>query len=334
MALKCPSHRAKSLQAMKARTQASVSERALMLALAKDGRAVSLAMLGDWRKEGLLPPLASRGRGAGAGRLYFWNNANIFAHARCAHDLLARHGSHATVIRLLWMCGYPVAPAKARRALLKHIKRPVAWKIRKAEMAHDGRDGTDSNSEAWLTGIILKLCSSFAPGQRSEMEEIYSDLQRAGELLGFLGTMAGEARHRLFTVFSLVLSAIENSSLVAASDDHDLGQARQLTETVVRFLQQMDGKGEQDDSRLLRLMESVGEPIFLCALLLQRTGYRAHLMQTHDAMAALLQRMQQGAALNRDATAFMLRQELSDVWKAPPDMLQPKNPQSTLVPKP
>jgi hypothetical protein len=323
MALKRMTLSTKSSQSMKTRAPTSVSERELMQALTEDGCAVSLTKLSDWRKEGLLPPFASRGRGAGAGRFYFWSDRNVLAQARCVHDLLSRHGNHATAIRLLWLCGYPVPPAKARRALLKHAKRPVAWQIREAAMAEDAMDAQYGNGEGWLTGIILKLCSSFAPSQRSEMEGVYSDLQRAGEALGFLGTMASEPRHRLFTAFSLVLSAIENSSIVAASDDHDLETARQLTESAVRFIQHLDGKAEDDAIKLTRLMETLGEPVFLCVLLLQRTGYRAHLMQTHGVMASLLQRMNNGTSLNQDATAFMLRQELADIWKVPPSMQQP-----------
>ena len=71
----------------------------------------------------------------------------------------------------------------------------------------------------------------------------------------------------------LVLSAIENSSIVAASDDHDLETARQLTESAVRFIQHLDGKAEDDAIKLTRLMETLGEPVFLCVLLLQRTVF-------------------------------------------------------------
>ena len=296
-----------------------------MLALAEDNRVVSLVQLSAWRKGGLLPPLASRG--SGAGRRYQWDDNNILAHARYAHDLLARHGSHSTAIRLLWLCGYTISPAKARRALLKHTKRSVSWQIRKAAVADDTTDTRYGNCEEWLTGVILKLCSSFASSERSEMEGVYNDLQRAGEALGFLGTMAEERKRRLFTAFSLVLSAIENSSIVAASDDHDLENARLHTESAVRFIQQLDGKEEDGAIKLARLMESLAEPIFLCVLLLQRTGYRAHLMQSHDVMTSLLQHkhVKNRSKLIQDATAFKFRQVLVDIWKEPPDVSQPKH---------
>jgi len=308
---------------MSARSAVTTSERELLLALKNDGRTVSLAQLSDWRKEGLLPPLASRGRGVGAGRLYYWTDADILAQARCAHDLLTRHGHHATVIRLLWLCGHPVPPAKARRALLKHAKRPIAWQIRKPALAEDARDVQASTGEALLTSIIFKLCSSFTASQRSEMEDMHGDLHRAGEVLGLFDNITHESRHRLFTALSLVLGAIGNTSIIVASSDYDLANARLITESAVRFIQRLEDNAHDDAVRLIRLMETLGEPLFLCALLLQRTGYRAHLMQTHDVMAALLQRMGTAEPQERNTMAALLRQKLVDVWKEPPSMLEP-----------
>src|SRR5690606_17425337 len=101
-----------------------ISERQLLAALQQAHVEVSSAQLSDWRKEGLLPPLSSRGRKAGGGRIYYWSQSGILDQARCVHALLARHGRHSAAMLVLWLCGYPVAASRARRAWLQRARRP------------------------------------------------------------------------------------------------------------------------------------------------------------------------------------------------------------------
>src|ERR1700722_11339795 len=59
------------IRTVRFRPETSTSERQLVLARAASGRRVSLEQLAAWRKDGLLPPLASHGIRA-AGRCYYW----------------------------------------------------------------------------------------------------------------------------------------------------------------------------------------------------------------------------------------------------------------------
>jgi len=322
MALRCRTRFSRrAFSVMKSRTTATVSERELMAALRQEGVAVSLAELGDWRKEGLMPPLSSRGRGAGGGRVYYWSEANILDQARCVHDLLARHGRHSTAMLVLWLCGYPVSMAKARRAWLQRARRPRNWQIRNAALA----DGAAAGGETVLLQAILKLCSSFADSQRSEMLEMQDALLRAGAALGFPEMMGNELRHRVFTALGLVLAAIESSSLLAAAGDSDLEAARALTETCARLVRRLDAPQDiADPIALAHRMEALGKPLFLCALLLQRTGYRSHLAQSHAAMRLLLTRLGKDAA-ERSRLLAAFRAEIAQIWAAGPEAARRTN---------
>ena len=67
---------------MKFRPNTTTSERQLCIALAATGRTVSLDELTAWRKDGLLPPMASTGLGAGKGKSYYWREEEIVARAQ------------------------------------------------------------------------------------------------------------------------------------------------------------------------------------------------------------------------------------------------------------
>ena len=99
---------------MRYRPDTSISERELVLALAAGGRHVALSRLVNWRKEGLLPPLASSG--VGNGRSYYWREPNILAQAELVHDCLARHGRSDATIITLWLKGFWIPLPQLRRA--------------------------------------------------------------------------------------------------------------------------------------------------------------------------------------------------------------------------
>ena len=182
---------------MKLRALHTTSERDMIVALRSGGRQVSLAQLSDWRKEGLLPPLASRGLGPNKGRRYYWNEENILAHAQCVHDLLKRHRQHSIVILILWLCGYPVALAKVRRAWLRHTRGVKIWPIRNAAprdiaLQWPYPDLLEGNrADTVFLKTILKLSSTFTAGRNAGTDALYETLRRAGDALGYKSEATG-----------------------------------------------------------------------------------------------------------------------------------------------
>lgn len=284
----------------------SISERALIEALKAANVDVTAAQLSDWRKEGLLPPLSSRGRGTGGGRIYYWNDTAIRDQARCVHELLERHGRHCTAMLVLWLCGYPVPAARARRAWLRRASRPRIWQLRHARPEAGGA-GLFS-----LPHLALLLCGSLSAGQRTEAQSMYAALARMGEMFGLTQDLPEESKHRFFTSLHLVLGAIEDSSLLALSRDADMEAARHLTQTLVALAQPVLAPAAERALEQMRLMDAVGAPIFLCSLLLLRTGYGARIAASQAALTAVLSPLQ-GGPIPPDGLD-RLRRKLSGIW--------------------
>ncbi len=117
---------------MPGRSHSTTSERELVVALAQEGRIVTLANLAGWRKEGLLPALASQGLGTGKGRAYYWNEPEIVAHACATFDLLRKYGRPETVLWMLWLHGFAVPIAQFRRAWAARSRNRMVWTTRLA----------------------------------------------------------------------------------------------------------------------------------------------------------------------------------------------------------
>jgi len=321
---------------MKFRAKTTTSERQLIVALAESGRHVSHPQLSGWRKEGLLPPLANRGLGPAKGKSYHWNHENIVVQAQCVHDLLARHGRRSVATLVLWLCGYPISLIKVRRAWLQRSKRPKTWQLRNASTI--GKPETQAwpysparnRADAILLKTVLTLCGSFTAGQRSETEELYETLHRASEALGYTADTTNEVQYRLFNALSVVLSAIEGSSFLTVASEEDMASARRLTAASVRMVQALTaGNAEKAcPVELTRLMEILGAPLFLCVLLLQRTGYDNQLCKSLAALEGLQAALIENTLSDRDQLLTLFRSQLAKIWSAPPT--PPKNP----VPEP
>jgi hypothetical protein len=114
---------------------ATTSERALLIAMIESGRRVSLAMLGKWREQGLLPPFASSRLGQGKGKGYFWREPTIFPQAAFAYDII-RAGKADFLPICLWVAGFPVSTHLFRRAWLHNARNRKPWSSKPpAEMA-------------------------------------------------------------------------------------------------------------------------------------------------------------------------------------------------------
>jgi len=277
---------------VKLRPDSTTSERQLVQAMATTGRPVTLADLANWRKDGLLPPLASHGLGPGKGKSYYWREENILTHACAAFDLLGKYGRPDTVTWMLWLCGFCVPLPQLRRAWAHRCKsrrpmplRPAADPV-PALAPDDFLDGfeTAGGLPCFLLNVVLKLGASLAPDRDGEAAEMVALLRRLLARVmrpnhaDGLGD-AGLAR-QLWQLIRIVGSVLETSELVAETKDTDLQEAQRHLCAAARLLQEcsiMDARDDAHAPALLwppQLAEQLGPPLFVLILVLLRSGHR------------------------------------------------------------
>lgn len=98
-------------------TQTQLRDRLLELGIDRDVRTLT-----NWRQKGLLPPLQRTGAGRGCGARWFWDEDQL-DQAIAIDYLLRRSGLVEETVFALWLSGYPVDTAAARRAWIQHLKR-------------------------------------------------------------------------------------------------------------------------------------------------------------------------------------------------------------------
>jgi len=310
---------------MKLEAEIATTEQQLAEALEASGRPISLLQLKDWRKEGLLPPLACHGLGTGKGKIYYWNEVNIVAHAQCVYDLLARHSRYSVSLLILWICGYPVPHARVRRAWLQRFRKPKTWQLRNVFTAHQKTlqlgtlPSTQETADVALLHVVLTLCGSLSASHRSEAEEFYQVLRNTSEAFGYTITPGNEVEHRLFTALSLTLSAVESSSLISVASEEDMNAACDFTAEIISTIQRLtsDKTESNHPTALMDLAEKLGPSLFLCALLLQRTGYQEHLAQSSAAAKKLSAETISGIS-NRKQAIKTFKSHIERIWRTAP----------------
>src|SRR5437868_11243428 len=162
---------------MKKTPDSDISEPELLKAMIARGRNVSLQTFANWRRSGLLPPLANRGRGQGKGKHYYWSQRDILSHALHVYDLLKADAARDTVVLILWLSGFDVPIEQFRRAWLHRIKYDRVWKVQRqsAPWAEEGPrsrlalKGNSKNLESFsrdaraLLNLTLAVSATLAP---------------------------------------------------------------------------------------------------------------------------------------------------------------------------
>jgi hypothetical protein len=295
------------LDDVKYRADSTTSERQLLLAMTDAGRPASLAELAVWRKDGLLPPLASHGLGPGKGKSYYWREPNIVSQACTAFDCLKKYGRSDTAIWMLFLSGFRISLPQFRRAWAYRSKTRSAWEIRSAEnflKIPDGQDileGLDArgNTSLLLLNFALTLCGAVAPDEDGEDLMIVELLQhtlgrvtRANDI----GAATSGMPERLWSMIRIVGAALETSSLIADTSDDDLRDAQQYLCAAGRLLhacndQSSPGAGFADGAVWsLWLAERLGRPLLLLILVLMRSGRRDILQHTAQRLEGFGQR--------------------------------------------
>jgi hypothetical protein len=263
--------------------------------MAGSGRTVTLANLVGWRKEGLLPPLASRGLGTGKGKYHYWAEPNILAHAKAAHDFLHKYGRPEVATWMLWLSGYPVPLPQLRRIWSYRSKIRKMWTARPAQrggltadiLGLRGRSmmGNQGGPAPLLLQAILALSGSLVPDDgdsASIVEIIERALAHVSRANGHSEFTHDLTARQLWLVLRIVSSALENSDLVSIANDDELRDAQKYVRLAGILLSQCDDLPSDEAGDAIWqtwLAERMAAPVFLLVLVLLRSGHKPMLEQ-------------------------------------------------------
>ena len=251
-----------------------MSERQLVLALARTGRNVALSRLAAWRKDGLLPPLASTG--VGAGRAYYWREPDILQQAEIVHDGLARHGRAEIVTVAMWLRGFTVALPKLKRAWQSCLKMRKTPTIRRPPTGQGWAAATD------LSGLLLQVTLGTAAAVQVDdaSRPALLLLAAAANRLEIAISDRGVQVRQFWQLAQLVASVLAASDLISEAEEAEMLKARVLLRTALRFVE--DSAGEDSE----RVADVLGETLFLFILTLLRSGQDAMLDTAFARIAA------------------------------------------------
>lgn len=256
---------------MRFRPDTSTSERQLVLALAAGGRNIALNDLSAWRKDGLLPPLASSGMGNG--RTYYWREPDILAQAQAAHDALQKHGRIDMTIVTLWLQGFRVPLTRLRRAWSYRSQQRKPLRIKKRA---PGRPLAEANFTTGLPGLLLQTmattCAAMDMGDKPQ--EVVSLLERALVKLGYARESdknRSMASH-LWQAIAVIAWALEAGDLVREASDEDMWKAQRYLRLVMQLLG--DCRESEDWSEIT---QTLAPNLFLLLLTQLRSGRGAFL---------------------------------------------------------
>ncbi|HEY4075313.1 MAG TPA: hypothetical protein VGM26_00140 [Rhizomicrobium sp.] len=251
-----------------------MSERQLTVALAASGRDVALARLVIWRKEGLLPPLASSG--VGSGRSYYWREPDILAQAEIVHDCLARHGRTDATIITLWLGGFRTPLTQLRRAWQHRARMRKEIAARKAPVKVTTPTPDDLTN--LLLGSLLSVGAALDVDAAAPAS-VLPILETALAKLGHAKRERGELARHLWQLVSLAVAALETSSLIRDASDEHLAQAQHYLSAGLRFLQACGA-----DSHFLA--EQLAPSLFLYLLAMLHSGQEAALQTAAKQIAS------------------------------------------------
>jgi hypothetical protein len=274
---------------MHGRSSSTTSERELILALAREGKSITLANLAGWRKEGLLPPLASQGLGTGKGRSYYWNEPDICDHACATFDLLRKYGRPEIVLWMLWLHGFSVPLQQFRRAWAARSRNRNHWIASPAPQHRSDPDMLFKLGQPGLQGqggathillqATLALSGTLVPddGDAAAITRVIERVLAWVSRVNALSTPEDDqAAERLWLTVRIVCSALEHSDLLSITSDAELRDAQKYLLMAGCLLQKCDDRSLGDDEMTWPawLAERMAAPAFLLILVLLRSGHR------------------------------------------------------------
>ncbi len=224
---------------------------------------MSLEELAAWRKDGLLPPLASHGVRA-SGRCYYWREPDILVHAETVHDVLRKHGRREAATIGLWLRGFEVPLPQLRRAWLHRSRGTGQSRIRRVS----GRDYAFQPLRG-LSGLVLcaTVCATASiENSPASTKTTLAVLQRASAALGQISENQNETE-ALWRIAMALLPVLASSDVVSAASEGELREAQRHLGAAFEFLSNFRGNETMD-----AVFDSLGPPIFLFVMTLLRSG--------------------------------------------------------------
>ena len=252
---------------MKFRPNTTTSERQLCIALAATGRTVLLDELTAWRKDGLLPPMASTGLGAGKGKSYYWREEEIVARARAVYDAMQRHGRPDEALIALFLSGFAVSLVQLRRAWLHRarMRRPPAVRVVRKNFDTSGL--MDPGPDRLLLQAALCVGAAVETGSAPQRVATMALLDRALSKLRLKWEGANDAglADQLWQLLNIIGSVLDSSDLVREARDDELRIAQRHLGVAMQFLSDCSNASEGPGEKL-------GSQLFLFFLTLLRSG--------------------------------------------------------------
>lgn len=269
-----------------------------MVALAASGRWVSLDELALWRKNGLLPSLASYGPKTPI-RAYYWCESDILARAELVYDTLRKHGRNEAVTISLWLHGFEVPLSRVRRAWLHRTKQMTSARIRSS----NGLSRPATAQARTLPDLLLALALHTAVSIECIPGIALPVLRRAAAALGY-GPGIRDAETLLYwqTAMTMLLALGSSDVISSASDGEMLGAQRHLHVALI-FL-----SGYCRDENPAAMVEALGPALFLFILALFRSGQHSTVQAVMDRIVAAPSKsaVPRQAAIQEGAAGFRL----------------------------
>jgi hypothetical protein len=240
----------------------TTTERQLVVALAASGRIVSLMDVANWRKNGLLPPLASHGLGPGKGKTYRWHEKNIVPRAATIFDALKKQGRTDHAILILFLSGFDVPPSTLRRVWTSRarLRKPLAIKL-----AANTRRTPGLDINALLLLPVLAVGAAIHSKEKSAIP-----VHAIERFLIRLGHNRRGAAEQLYQILTIVIAVLETSTLVREASNSQLREAQRYIVRAINFLDaEMGFRGQ--------LVECLGPSLFVLILALVCSGQNAAL---------------------------------------------------------
>lgn len=234
--------------------------------MARGRRQVSLSELALWRRNGLLPPFSSRGRGQAKGKTYYWTQPDILTQAQTVFDLLQRHGRADLALVTLWLCGFDVPLPRLRRAWMS--TRRIA---NIGHAAETGKAGSHARMDDGLSALLLNamfgLADAAYPGTVADdgiaVRLIANALAKVDIIDLEIPWNADAAR--LWRLLQMLAAQARIDALVVTASEDEMRQARRYLSLATRLLQ-------DDATTCLWIAEHMARPIFSLAVAMLRSG--------------------------------------------------------------
>lgn len=271
-----------------------------MRSVAQFDSALSASSLSSLRKAGLLP--ASRTIDED-GRMPFHPSGQAVAdQALCAFDLLERGLSRNDTLIALWLGGYHIKTANARRALLKNISQRRKWRASATYVSAPQNLRPPYN-------FLFVVFGALKPANEARWEGLFQTLEELCRCIGLLPKTWKAERQFIYGATGLMLGALEDSTLLSHSQEKEMEAARRFTRALLELCHSIAQQAPSENCTIqkIRLAETIGAPIFLCTLLLFRMGFESQLNASQLVFASV-------EPPAKPSTLKHLRQQLRSIW--------------------